>query len=244
VKPEILEQVKHEEKETNNWNYILEQPNNNYQADTTPGSAVNSKPNSRPQSPIQSKPTSLNPSQLITKFTKVLSEDERAKLNTTPPSKKPKVNKAPQNSGVVNMIQIKKAPTANSTANAGFINNIAIKRKANSQQMPPTIQNGVNMIPIKRAATSNNGDTAPPAKKSANAAKLSFVNAIPVKKSPGGVAIQKPVKVATIAIKKAPGNGSAAAGNKPVLPGNLNLPGVSITKIASKVNEEDCITLD
>ena len=156
----------------------------------------------------------------------------------------------PGPSGMVNMIQIKKAPTANSPANA--INKIAIKRKANGVQTPPSSQNGVNMIPIKRPATTNNGDSAaPPAKKSANAAKLSFVNAIPVKKSPGGVGIQKPIKVATIAtkkastiaIKKAPGNGSAA-GSKTGLPGNLNLPGVSITKIASTVNDEDCITLD
>merc|ERR1712200_103433 len=92
--------------DSNTWTYILEQPNN--QTNNQPsGQVVTSTTatlsRSRPASPVNSKLSLVSPAQLITKFTKVLSEDERANLASNPPRPGPNNNK-------VNKIQIKSKP--------------------------------------------------------------------------------------------------------------------------------------
>ena len=134
------------------------------------------------------------------------------------------------------MIQVKRAPASGSKPStpggiAAAINKIPVKRMSNGQPVNGgTSSPAVNMITVKKtpqAAAVKKVNTIQvkksPAVAANNGAKLSFANAIPVKKSPGPAAAS---------------NG-AGTGKLPNLP-----PGVTITKLASKDNDNDCIVLD
>ena len=116
-------QVGLEQTETNTWNYILEQPN------AKPSAPSEDVALSRPSSPVQSRINSPNPASLITKFTKVLTEEERAqnlsRANQTPPNAKrrkltpssvgqlsenPNQSKNTPATPPVNMLTVKRAP--------------------------------------------------------------------------------------------------------------------------------------
>lgn len=166
-------QVGLEQTETNTWNYILEQPNAKSSA---PSEDVAS---SRPSSPVQSRINSPNPASLITKFTKVLTEEERAqnlsRANLTPPSAKRR-KLTPSSVGQLseNPSQSKNTP----------VNMITVKRAQGSKPVnriqprktPNTIKTtlGKSPLPVKSFALET------PPKAEAPAAQNKFASAAPI----------------------------------------------------------------
>jgi len=224
VKPEILKQFGMsavDSTTSNTWTYILEQPNSRTPATSTT-IIQEDGPGSRPNSPLQSKANAPNPASLITKFTKVLTEEERAKLNATPPSaKRAKLNLKPS------PIQTKKLGMAGNP----IINQIAVKKSPNPIGFKKTT---TTPIAVKKTVTPN-------------AAKKTTATPIAVKKgpagagSPGSISVRNFASMAAkpIQIRKAP---KAAGTASPLMAQLSTLPGLTITKAAKP--EEECITLD
>merc|ERR1711962_1180483 len=165
VKPEILDKLGLALGDTNTWNYILEQPNMTKHAQQTSAeeSATATVPptssSSRPGSPTTTNKNGAAVSSLITKFTKVLTEEERAKNLATPPSaKRPKlagVATTPTGEGgsmAVNMIATKKPPSSS-------VNMIATKKTPSSSvnmiATKKTPSFSVNMIATKKTPGQN-----------------------------------------------------------------------------------------
>jgi len=224
VKPEVLEKLGIEVGETNNWTYILEQPNNAAKSTAAAAPEIEKEGGggSKPSSPV--KPgVSPNPASLITKFTKVLTEEERAKnLKRAPaPAAKRLKLSTPAVSGKASPIQVKKTPGPPGQKTAAVpVNPIQVKKAPGSISVRNFAKIGAvaaNPIPVKRAP----GPTP---------------SQIQVKRAPG------PVPVNSIPIRKAPKTSATQKTASGAINQLRNFAGITVTKSNNK--DDDCITID
>ena len=135
------------------------------------------------------------------------------------------------------MIQVKRAPGGAKPSTSGgiaaAINKIPVKRMSNGQPAKGSSPAAaVNMITVKKTPQS---------------AAVKKVNMIQVKKSPA-VAANNGAKLSfanAIPVKKSPGPGGLAATNNVAGTSKLSQlpPGVTVTKLANN-DDDDCIVLD
>jgi len=223
VKEEILDKVGHLNRDNNAWTYILEQPNAKHgnSATSTPftniagggqdggdgGEGTSGGGSSRPASPLHAKSNGMNSATLITKFTKVLTDEERAKLNSTPPSAKRcklytldsqykpnpiKVKRTPGSAVAAGSSPSDKKNTPTSTATASgssksktIVNMIGVKRKTAAASSTPT------STPSAVAGNNAAGQLKPVAK--ANLSIKSFVKQSASSKTAGASTVAVPI---------------------------------------------------
>jgi len=252
VKPEILEKYKVTPSFPNDWNYILEPPKQNV---TQEEGGV-----SRPDSPTGgAKNQPPNPASLITKFTKILTEEERAKnlaKPATPPAPvvaAPEVKEVKEVQGIgkfavklteeehkkklATPIDVKKTP------GSAKVTPIAVKKTPGSAKQAETSSakkkaGGIEKfmgakaspISVKKTPTSK---TATPTGEAATTTGDNITpkaKAIAIKKTPGS---KSTPQVNQIATKKTPGSKPATPTGKPT-PQSL-LPPISTTPKANPI---------
>lgn len=248
VKSEVLNKLGVEVEESNSWTYILDQPNNK----ATPAEPEKEATGgSKPNSPVKLG-ASPNPASLITKFTKVLTEEERAKnlTRTAPPARAAATPPGPAKrlklaSPAINgkglftqaaPIQVKKTPgTGQGTKVVGVANPIQVKKTPGTKFV-----GAANPIQVKKV---------PGAISVRNFAKVGgSPNAIPVKGAPGPAPSPIQVKrapgpvVNSIPIRKTP-KPAAALGSGNAVDQLRNFAGITVTKKKCD-DDDDCITLD